>query len=403
MNTGNKLAVLLLMISSLLTGCSSTTVKSTQHNAIVRNTAPVAEQDLLDVGIDLFNPGADPATAEKEGIYLQVRNAESRFFPMKIGKTLQDSGNWGVVRLVPGRQSEMDIWIDGQILKSDGEKLGLRIRVQDSTGKTWYAKDYDSTASKYAYDNSIRSRGEEPFQGIYNDIANDLLAYMQKLKPADVANINTITELKFARQFSPEAFNDHIEANNRGIYSVKRLPAENDPTLERIRKIRQRDNMFVDTLQDYYTSFETSMEQPYREWRRMSYEETVALRQIRNDAAGKLLGGAVAVIGGILAQGSNSRVINTAGIVGIGAGAYLVKEGLDRREEAKIHVQALEELGTSLNAELEPRTIELDNNTVTLSGTVNQQYDQWRAILKQIYMTETGQVTPPGTVPADPD
>ncbi|NNE36742.1 MAG: hypothetical protein HKN08_00430, partial [Gammaproteobacteria bacterium] len=73
------------------------------------------------------------------------------------------------------------------------------------------------------------------------------------------------------------------------------------------------------------------------------------------------------------------------------AGAYAVKEGLDRREEAKIHVQAIEELGTSLNAELEPRTIELDNETVTLTGTVYEQYEQWKTLLRDIYMTETGQ------------
>jgi hypothetical protein len=133
------------------------------------------------------------------------------------------------------------------------------------------------------------------------------------------------------------------------------------------------------------------MERPYREWRRMSYEETMSLRQLQGEANTRLIGGAIAVIGGILAQGSNSRVAQTAGIVGIGAGAYAVKEGLSRREESKIHVQAIEELGTSLNAELEPRTIELDNNTVTLSGTVNEQYDQWKAILRNIYITETGQ------------
>ncbi len=402
MNTRIKLTFALLAITGLIAGCSSTTVKSTQHNPIVQSTAPVAEHELLDVGIDIFKPGVDETSTEKEGVYLQVRNAEGRFFPVKIAETLQGSGNWGVVRLVPGRQSEMDLWIDGEILKSDGEQLQLRIRVQDATGKTWYTKDYNSTTSKYAYDNSIRSRSVEPFQGLYNDVANDLLAYRQKLKPADISTIRTITELKFARQFSPEAFNDHIESNNKGIYSIKRLPAANDPTLIRVREIRQRDNMFVDTLQDYYTSFETSMEQPYREWRRMSYEETMALRQLRNEANARLMGGAIAVIGGILAQGSSSSVVNTAGIVGIGAGAYAVKEGLDRREESKIHVQALEELGTSLNAELEPRTIELDNNTVTLSGTVNQQYDQWRAILRNIYLTETGQ-TESRIEPASPN
>jgi hypothetical protein len=384
---------LILIIASLIGGCASTTVKSTQHNPILQSNVPIPEHELLDIGIGIFDPGADQNSAEKEGIFLQVREAEARFIPVKIADTLQRTGNWGVVRVVPERQSEMDVWLDGIILKSDGEVLELQVTAQDATGKSWYTKKYSSTTSKYAYDNTIRSRNEEPFQGLYNDIANDLYLYRQRLKPAEIANIRTITELKFARQFSPEAFGDHIDVDRRGIYSIKRLPAENDPTLERIRKIRQRDNMFVDALQDHYMTFEQQMETPYREWRRMSYEETIALRQLRNEANARLLGGAVAVVGGILAQGSNSPVARTAGIVGIGAGIYTVKEGLDRRSEAKIHVQAIEELGNSLNAELEPRTIELDNNTVTLTGTVNEQYEQWRGILRNIYLTETGETS----------
>ncbi|MEX2352815.1 MAG: hypothetical protein WD709_01415 [Gammaproteobacteria bacterium] len=385
------LIITTLVIAGFLGGCASTTVKSTQHNPIIQSTEVIPEDELLDIGVGIFNPGVDQYSAEEEGVFLQVREAEARFFPVKLVETLQHTGNWGVVRVVPERQSEMDVWVDGEILESDGEILAVRITVQDSSGKTWYTRDYDSVTSKYAYDNSLRSQNEEPFQGLYNDIANDLVLYRQRLEPAEIANIRTITELKFARQFSPEAFGDHIEEDRRGIYKVKRLPAENDPTLTRIRKIRQRDNMYVDTLQDYYMSFEQQMDRPYREWRKMSYEETLALRQLRNEANARLLGGALAVIGGIVAQGSDSPVTRTAGMVGIGAGAYTVKEGLDRRSEAKIHVQAIEELGTSLNAELEPRTIELENSTVTLTGTVNEQYDQWRAILKDIYLTETGE------------
>jgi hypothetical protein len=391
MNHSIKKLYMVLAITVFLAACTSTTVKTTQHAPIIQKGASIVEAELLDVGVDMFQPGIDAQSAEKEGVFLQVRDAEARFFPVKIVETLQGSGNWGVVRVVPEKQSEMDIWLDGQILKSDGEVLELKINVSDSSGKEWYSKNYKGIASKYAYDSSIRSSTEEPFQGVYNDIANDLIKFRQKLSSDEIITIRKITELKFAQQFSPEAFSNHIETNKRGIYVIKRLPAENDPTLERINKIRQRDNMFVDTMQDYYISFESDMERPYREWRRMSYEETMALRQLRGEANARLLGGAIAVIGGILAQGSSSPIAQTAGIVGIGAGAYAVKEGLDRREESKIHVQALEELGSSLNAELEPRTIELDNDTVTLSGTVNEQYDQWKAILRNIYMTETGQ------------
>ena len=98
---------------------------------------------------------------------------------------------------------------------------------------------------------------------------------------------------------------------------------------------------------------------------------------------------------GILAQGVDSRTARTAGWVGIGAGATAIQSGLQKREEAKIHVEALEEISDSLNSEIEPLSIELEDRSVTLSGTVNDQYGQWRRILRQIYAEETGGAAQP--------
>ena len=47
-------------------------------------------------------------------------------------------------------------------------------------------------------------------------------------------------------------------------------------------------------------------------------------------------------------------------------GGYLLKTGLEQRNEAQIHVQALEELGMSLEAEITPQVIELEDRTVML-------------------------------------
>ena len=46
--------------------------------------------------------------------------------------------------------------------------------------------------------------------------------------------------------------------------------------LERVRNLRQRNYVFVDTLQGYYTGFSEDMYTPYQEWRKLSYEEVVA-------------------------------------------------------------------------------------------------------------------------------
>jgi hypothetical protein len=135
------------------------------------------------------------------------------------------------------------------------------------------------------------------------------------------------------------------------------------------------------------------MQGPYDQWREASYHETKALRQIKQEATAKKIGGVLAVVAGILAQASGSSTARTAGVVGIGAGAYLFKSGLDQGSEAQIHEEAMKEMADSLGSEIEPHTIALADKTVTLSGTVDEQYAQWRAILNEIDLTEIGEMS----------
>ena len=74
----------------------------------------------------------------------------------------------------------------------------------------------------------------------------------------------------------------------------------------------------------------------------------------------------------------------------MGAGAYLIKSGFDLNAEAQIHIAALQELGESLEAEVAPKMIDLDDRTIMLTGTVEEQYSQWREILVEMYEAEAG-------------
>ena len=58
------------------------------------------------------------------------------------------------------------------------------------------------------------------------------------------------------------------------------------------------------------------------------------------------------------------------------------------------HAEVLQELGTSAEAEIAPHTIELENQTVRLTGTVEAQYTELRRILRQIYYKELGLTAP---------
>ena len=48
----------------------------------------------------------------------------------------------------------------------------------------------------------------------------------------------------------------------------------------RLAEIRERDFMFVDTLNEYYADFDAQIEESYDGWRKFSYEEQDALDEL---------------------------------------------------------------------------------------------------------------------------
>ncbi len=389
-----------LTLTTLLGACVSQTITTNSVPRLDSASSEIPEEQLLDVGISIFNPGiAD--YEEDEQTYPEVRKAEARFMPFLLAEAMQDSGAWGAVRVVPNSGQINDLVVAGKILHSDGEKLQLHIKAIDSRGQVWLDKDYTGEASRYAYTVTTRSQ-YDPFQAVYNTIANDLLQQQEKLQLQDRENIRLVTELLFARSFSPEAFEGYLGQTKKGEYLILRLPAKNDPMLERVVSIRERDQMFIDTLQEHYKTFGIEMHEPYQEWRKQSYEEAVALQELQADSTRQLIAGGIALIAGIAAATTgDSATTQIAGQVAVLGGGYLLKSGLEKRNEAQIHVQALEELGQSLEAEITPQVIELEDRTVTLHGNVEDQYAQWRELLEDIYQAEVGALQPPGdNIPA---
>lgn len=375
----------------LLAACATTSVKSTEFVPIVQGSAPADEDLLMDVGVRVFDPGIDQLDQDDlDRVNPEIRRAESRYAPYLMAETLQRSGNWGVVRVLPAEHTTMDVYLDGQILLSDGEGMIVKVTVKDATGREWYTKVYEEHISRYNYELTQR-QSHDPFQVIYNNIANDLLAFRERsVTDEQVRTIRTVSELQFAANFAPDIFGSYLATNNRGITTVTRLPADNDPSLARIRDIRERDNLFVDTVQDYYATYARQMRGPYDAWREQSYTETMALDEAERSARRRFILGAAAIAGGIAAVGQNSAASQVGGIVGVGAGAFLVRSGFERSQEAQMHIAALSELSESLEAEVAPKVIELDDRQIMLTGTVEEQYNQWRDILMEIYLTETG-------------
>lgn len=373
-----------------LSGCVSQTVKTTKIPAIQTPKAAIPNEQLLDVSIAIFDPGLDIESDGDIPVFPEVRQSEARYMPQVLMSAMQDSGAWGAVRVVPSEDQLTDLMISGKILRSDGKNLALEITAVDATNRYWIDhRVYKAEASRYAYSSTTRST-HDAFQAVYNRIANDLLQSYDKLGPATLVRVRQVAEMRFAERFASQAFEDYVIYED-GRYQLQKLPAEGDPMLERVRKIRARDHLYVDTLQTYYEQFGGQMQAPYQEWRKLTYEEAMALEEVRAEAASDLLIGGLSVLAGIYAAAEgNDAVTRTAGNVAIMGGAYMVKSGLDKRNEAAIHVEALEELGASLEAEITPQVIQLDDQTITLTGNVQDQYAQWRALLDDIYESEIG-------------
>jgi len=387
--------LLMSLVFTLLTGCVSETVKSTSVPVLDAPETLTPEAELLDVGVVILDPGISEVEDEEQ-VYPEVRKAEATFMSTELAGVLAEQGAWGAVRVVPDDRQFSDLLVRGTILRSDGEALELKILVSDARGTLWLDKRYQGLTSRYAYEQGTRVK-QDPFLAVYRMIANDMLARFDQVAAGDRVTIRRVAEMRFARDFASGAFGDYLEEDDSGQITLRRLPSEDDPMLNRIRGLRQRHYVFVDTLQGHYTGFSEDMYGPYQEWRKASYEETVALRELEAEAQREMIAGGAAILAGIVAQTSGSRTTRSAGAVGVIGGGALLKSGLEKRAESNIHSLALEELGQSLDAEITPRVIELEDRTVRLTGNVEDQYDQWRELLADIYAAELAALEPPAS------
>jgi hypothetical protein len=167
------------------------------------------------------------------------------------------------------------------------------------------------------------------------------------------------------------------------------LPAEDDPMLVRVRKVREREYLFIDTLDEYYENFHRDMYPAYQNWRRATYVEAIALKELNAQSRARAIGGIAAIAGSIAASSaSNNAYVDTSAFVGIMSGAMLLKSAITKRDEAQIHAEVLEEVGVAAEAEILPHTIDLENQSVRLQGNVDEQYDELRGILRRIYFAD---------------
>ena len=314
-----------------------------------RSKRTPSDERMLDVAvlrfaIDEGEQGSPDAIGA--WVFKDILDIESQYLPTVLRKTLMDSNHWGAVRVLPKPDLSMDLSIQGTIIQSDGVVLELHVLAVDSTGREWLNKRYTKTNLADLTGGGKKGQGysavsQDPFQSLYNRIANDLLEQQQSLSDRQLQTIRRVSKIKHASDLSPETFSGLLVSGEDGLLTVARLLADNDPMLARVERMQFRHNIFIDTLDDYYLDLNRDMQPVYDLWRYYSREQILEVEtELRKD---------------------RGKARKTSGFDAIASNYYRYKAN-------KLFEQEWTELAQGFTTELEPTILELNDQVYGLTG-----------------------------------
>lgn len=328
----------------------------------------------IDIGIVPFTTREETSARSGFGdwIFDEIKEKETQFLPHLLGRALIESDLWGAVRVVPEADPSLPLTIEGEILSSNGLDLALHIRVTDSSGKVWLDQDYADVAALSDYPESTRftygnrfdaANYVDPFHDLYERVANDLVAVRDSMPASALQETLQIAEMVYARDLAPGRFADSLRENDQGHLELVSLPAQDDPMLTRVADMRQRHLVFIDTVDEYYQTLYEDIQAAYVLWRRYSLDQTQETLE-------------------------RDQQPQTSVNYGDSRSFLALSQRYDRFKWSKIYEHEFTELAAGFNNELAPAMLELNGQVHGLSGTMEQQYREWRGILRALFELE---------------
>jgi len=305
----------------------------------------------LNVSIAIFDPGipADRSLHRDLQVFPRVREIEALYLPFVLRQALVGSKDWGAVRVVPESDVAAELLVSGTIVRSDGESLQLQMRAVDASGRIWVDQVFAGVTGN---------------QQLYDDIATGLRTARAELDSKALQNIIEISLLRYAQQLAPDAFADYLSSTSDGTFRIERLPATNDPMVERIERIRGVEYVFTDAVDAKFRELNADVAIVYDVWREYRRKFT----QYQLDDA-------------LHAQNSNS---------GAPRGSY--EAILSRYENYKWDRQAAQEQESwaiGFENEVGPTITAIETRVAELEGWVEDRYAEWRRILAELFELET--------------
>jgi len=407
-NYAMKFCLYAVAILSALNGIGCATINA---DAPVAFEAPSDLPDAarLDVALIEFDPGLPPDGEDiPDDIYPEVREAEAKLLPIQLKNTLEETGQWGTVSILPVEPIGSDVTLTATILHSDGRNLWILVHVKDASGRVWFERKYQTEAYPGSYGSAYRAL--DPHQPMYNTIANAMVEARSKLNAKQLEEISTISELQFASRLSPEAFDGYLIEDEDGEVEIVRLPARDEPMLERVAEVRLRDEMFVDTMGIHYQNYAAKLEPNYWHWREASSQEILAKEALRREqiirGVGSLLTLAAVVTSAVNVCDKRDKRCNQASLGAMLGGAMIIQHQIEMikslDQQRQMHQEGLDELADSFRAEVQPVVVDLNSTSVRLTGTATAQYEEWQRLLHDVYEAENAVIADIYMMPRQP-
>lgn len=344
----------------------------------------------LDVAVPIFDPNIPDNSDdyEKLGVWPELRRTEAVRFAVALKDEIRETRVFGNVRTTPDVAVSADLYVQGEIIKSNGEDIEIKVAVHDISGKRWMKRTYKHRVKGYHW-NNIRQQGKDPYQPVFAKAARDIAKLLKKKSSEELTALRAISEIQFASAFAHENFAHHLEVKNNKVRLVS-LPSMDDPMLVRTRSLRVIDGTFEDKMQTHYVDFVTKTNDSYASWQQHSMEAAKAKRDADSKATMQALGGLLLLVGAAsAADNSSDSALTNAAIAGAAiGGVMMLQKSFTSSAEGKYHRDNLMELGSSLNLEVAPQVVQVEEETLTLQGDVKSQYRQWREFLKAMYEAE---------------
>ena len=386
-----------LFIQSCATSTSSTaaynvgpTARQSNSTAATGSTTSQPSFGGYSVSIPPFDPNipSDPEDYERLGVWPEVRRTEAIRIATELKEKLDGSDMIAAARVTPSLQATSHFYVNGKIRVSNGEDLRLSVELIDITGRSRMSKNYTHRVGTY---DDPRTTSRNLHDPLIAEISEDVIRAISRIRERDQETISRVERIRFAESFQPSYFSQFIDTNRRGRTRLVAFPAENDAMLERIELLKIKDQLFIDDIQKEYSEFTADSNNPFFTWQEQALVETRAAREARNRARNNLFAGIAAVaIGAAIAADSapystGADVGAAVAVVGAVAAGVAITENL---RDARSHVDSLNEIGESLNIQLAPKVMEIEDQQVELTGTAEEQYMQWRQYLADFYNLE---------------